>query len=207
MDLWHYAAEYVTMMLNMTTILENGTTPYDKLTGRKPDLCTLRPFGEHVAARNLAVRRSTPENGTQRGTFSRGRSIEARVLKRQRDYSAWTVHAINNELVIAGDIFKYTPDGPRTTIIDHDGPIPAAEAGDAVGLQPEDNLDVDPGPLEDALADNEVRRAAAERHEDDDDIVDSLSSFMVFSSFADAEGTPAMVSLEDFERARTNVPT
>lgn len=101
-ELWCFAAMYVSDLLNATTFMADGVTPFEKIRGRKPDLANLRPFGEYVHAR-ITLR----QHGDGIPTFSRERSVTGRALARDHNYSAWWIYTNTGQLAVCRDIYQY----------------------------------------------------------------------------------------------------
>ena len=81
---WDYAARYVEVILLKTSTDTHGVTPWEKLTKRKPNLDSIRPFGEACFVQ-------VPSDIRRKNDFERGKAESARLLGQDLNVSGWIV--------------------------------------------------------------------------------------------------------------------
>jgi dUTP pyrophosphatase len=68
-EYWSYALQHAVYIRNRITHYSIGKTPYEAMTGDKPDLSGLRIFGSRIYARKPGKRKAKIENNTYKGIF------------------------------------------------------------------------------------------------------------------------------------------
>lgn len=209
-SMWPYAAMYLTDLLNISVIMPDGLTPHEKITGRKPNLANIRPFGEYVHARTHLSKSATSD----KFTFERHRSFYGRALTRDPNYSAWWILEPEGTLKLARDLYQFSNIPLRTV----GAPFPLEMEDDAVLNQGDFDL---VGILPDPVADtNEIEEEIEQGENADEqaqiervaqanfpvDTIDTeqpepnishIASFIVLDNFEDDEGEYVTLTLDE----------
>jgi hypothetical protein len=133
-DYFDEACMYASQLINMTTLMNDGRSAYERYTGRKPNLDRMLPFGHRVYVRYLGKDRRP---GTERP-----RSLPARILTANTAYPGWKVRLDTGETIHVRDVYNFE-DNIAVDQVDLGAPLPQylVDHNDADATDDDDVMD------------------------------------------------------------------
>jgi transposase InsO family protein len=108
---WDCASEYFAVVLNKSTIDRRGISAWEKITGRKAGLASVREFGSYGYAQLPAAAREKADQGT----FVQANGRPCRILGQSINRSGWIVLFDDGSIQHSRDVRPHTGPAPDTS--------------------------------------------------------------------------------------------